>query len=442
MIDIYSPFVVGVAEHAHESGPPAVEMMKECFRIHGIPAGGQPCVHHCAARRPGRPARYWLIVEALDSSPGNGARRSVMSNSVVTDLGSNFVGSPGTASWHACTQVPTAAPDDLVSQTLDGMRGRRFDTAAAVAVLDNDRFVGVANIERMFAAPKGARVRDVMDSAPPVVAPDTDQEHAAWQAVQRSTRPGRRRREGRFRGLIAPQQLLSVLLQEHDEDMARFGGFLHSVESTRATSLENVARRLWHRMPWLLVGLLGAMVSAGLMAAFEAQLDANLAVAYFVPGIVYLADAVGTQTETLAIRGLVEIPRFTRRAYSRMARPSAPLWVENATRPAGGNTGEKVAFSSTLGSAFSSPMQLGPIMRAPASRTIVRSSASRARPSTPVSEKPALMTTSALTCFTMASWTTAETLAAGTAITARSMSPGTLVSRGYAVRPCSAVTSG
>ena len=131
------------------------------------------------------------------------------------------------------------------------------------------------------------------------------------------------------------------------------------------------------------------------------------------------------------------MPRFTRRAYSRMARPSAPLCVENATRPAGGNTGENVAFSSTLGSAFSSPMQLGPIMRMPASRTIVRSSASRARPSTPVSEKPALMTTSALTCFAIASWTTADTLAAGTAITARSMSPGTSVSRGYAGRPCS-----
>lgn len=122
--------------------------------------------------------------------------------------------------------------------------------------------------------------------------------------------------DGRFRGLIAPQQLLTVLLQEHDEDLARLGGFLHSAESTRATSLESVARRLWHRMPWLLVGLLGAMVSAGLMKAFEAQLDANLAVAYFVPAIVYLADAVGTQTETLAIRGLsvgVGIRRITGR---------------------------------------------------------------------------------------------------------------------------------
>ena len=144
-----------------------------------------------------------------------------------------------------------------------------------------------------------------MDPAPPW-----------WHPTRiRSTPPGKRCSdgepglavvdgEGRFRGLIAPQQLLTVLLDEHDEDMARLGGFLHSVESARATTVESVARRLWHRMPWLVVGLIGAMVSAGLMSAFEAQLDANLAVAYFVPGIVYLADAVGTQTETLAIRGL------------------------------------------------------------------------------------------------------------------------------------------
>ena len=79
-----------------------------------------------------------------------------MSDSVVTDLGSNFVGSPGTASWHACTRVPTAAPDDLVSETLDGMRGKHFDSAVAVAVLDNDRLVSVATIERMFDSPEDA----------------------------------------------------------------------------------------------------------------------------------------------------------------------------------------------------------------------------------------------------------------------------------------------
>ena len=42
---------------------------------------------------------------------------------------------------------------------------------------------------------------------------------------------------------------------------------------------------------------------------FEAQLRAQLILFFFVPGIVYLADVVGTQTEALAIRGLsVGIP--------------------------------------------------------------------------------------------------------------------------------------
>jgi magnesium transporter len=157
------------------------------------------------------------------------------------------------------------------------MRGKHFESAVAVAVLDGDRLVGVAGIERMLAAPESATLRDVMD---PSLAADTDQEHAAWQAVHHDEAGlAVVDDDGRFRGLIAPQQLLTVLLQEHDEDLARLGGFLHSVESARATSLENVARRLWHRMPWLVVGLIGAMVSAGLMAAFEAQLSANLAVA-------------------------------------------------------------------------------------------------------------------------------------------------------------------
>jgi len=108
-----------------------------------------------------------------------------MSDSVVTDLGSNFVGSPDTALWHACTRVPTAAPDDLVSETLDGMRGNHYESAAAVAVLENNRLLGVATIERMFDTPDGATLRDVMDAEAPVVAPETDQEHAARQAVHR-----------------------------------------------------------------------------------------------------------------------------------------------------------------------------------------------------------------------------------------------------------------
>jgi len=86
--------------------------------------------------------------------------------------------------------------------------------------------------------------------------------------------------------------------------MVRLGGFLRSASSAQTTTVEPVHRRLWHRLPWLGVGLIGALLAAGIVGNFEADLAANVLIAFFVPGVVYLADAIGTQTEALVIRGL------------------------------------------------------------------------------------------------------------------------------------------
>ena len=119
--------------------------------------------------------------------------------------------------------------------------------------------------------------------------------------------------DGMFLGLIAPQRMLSVLMQEHEEDLSRFSGLLATGNTARIASEERVARRLAHRLPWLAIGLLGAMMSAWLVGSSEEQLARTVQLAFFLPAIVYMADAVGTQTETLAVRGLsvgVPIRRF------------------------------------------------------------------------------------------------------------------------------------
>ena len=41
-----------------------------------------------------------------------------------------------------------------------------------------------------------------------------------------------------------------------------------------------------------------------MMVGFENALSANIAIAFFIPALVYLADAVGTQTEAVVVRGL------------------------------------------------------------------------------------------------------------------------------------------
>ena len=110
--------------------------------------------------------------------------------------------------------------------------------------------------------------------------------------------------DGRFVGLIPPVRMLVVLLEEHDEDVSRLAGVLHERSQTRQVSFESVPRRFWHRLPWLLVGLAGALVAAGIVGSFEQELSETAMLAFFLPGVVYMADAVGTQTEALVIRGL------------------------------------------------------------------------------------------------------------------------------------------
>ncbi|WP_245563599.1 magnesium transporter [Longispora albida] len=223
----------------------------------------------------------------------------------------------GTAAQHAARDVPVAAPADRADVVLAGMTGQRYDSAAVIAVCMDGRLDGVVTIERLLAASPDTPMAEIMDADPPVVAPGTDQEHAAQAAVQHGE-PGLVvvDAEGRFQGLIPPQRLLAVLLAEHDEDMARLGGYLRSTAEARGASEESVPRRLWHRLPWLLLGLAGAIVAAGIVGAFEEQLQRQVLIAFFLPGVVYLADAVGVQTVTLAVRGLsigVGIRRIVRR---------------------------------------------------------------------------------------------------------------------------------
>ena len=110
--------------------------------------------------------------------------------------------------------------------------------------------------------------------------------------------------DGRFVGLLPPARAAIVLEREHEEDLARLGGFLARSSQARTAAEESVRRRLWHRLPWLALGLAGAMASAGIVASFEEELSRQVLLAFFIPAIVYMADAVGTQTEAVVIRGI------------------------------------------------------------------------------------------------------------------------------------------
>jgi len=63
-------------------------------------------------------------------------------------------------------------------------------------------------------------------------------------------------------------------------------------------------RLLGLRLPSLMIGLLLGIVLSFFASRFEAVLTKNIAVAFFIPFIVYMADAVGTQTQNIYSRDL------------------------------------------------------------------------------------------------------------------------------------------
>lgn len=77
-----------------------------------------------------------------------------------------------------------------------------------------------------------------------------------------------------------------------------------SIPSITDDSTEPVGHLLRHRLPWLSLGLIGGIFVSIVVSKYERILQADVRLAFFIPLIVYLSDAVGTQTETIFVRHL------------------------------------------------------------------------------------------------------------------------------------------
>jgi magnesium transporter len=70
------------------------------------------------------------------------------------------------------------------------------------------------------------------------------------------------------------------------------------------TANESVEHLIERRLPWIFLGLFGGLLTTLVVSKYQAILEADLRLAFFIPIIVYISDAVGTQTETIYIRTL------------------------------------------------------------------------------------------------------------------------------------------
>ena len=108
-----------------------------------------------------------------------------------------------------------------------------------------------------------------------------------------------------FLGVVPSDIILEILHSEDVEDILRFAGIskYNSFADKILQASPFVLTKI--RLPWLILGLFGGILAAQIVQFFESSLRTHFVLAAFIPLIVYMADAVGTQTETLFIRSLV-----------------------------------------------------------------------------------------------------------------------------------------
>ncbi|MGH6720228.1 MAG: magnesium transporter [Alphaproteobacteria bacterium] len=216
-----------------------------------------------------------------------------------------------TARDHLAEPVPKARASDTVGAVLQALRGMRFASAEAVYLTDAEgRYEGLVPMAALLAAGTNLALGTLARRDAPAVTPDTDQEHVAALAndYRLSAVPVVDDRGGLL-GVVPPEALIEVLHREHVEDLHRLAGIVLGARDARRAIEDPPLRRVRRRVPWLLVGLAGSVVATALVARFEAVLKDSVALAFFIPAIVYLADAIGTQTETVAVRGLSVVHR-------------------------------------------------------------------------------------------------------------------------------------
>ncbi len=205
--------------------------------------------------------------------------------------------------------VPIAREGQTIGQIHDllASNAKDFKSINYVYVVDADsKLIGVLSIRDLFVKMREAKVGDVCKRSPLVsIHPESHQERAAYLALRHNIKaiPVVDKNHV-FLGEITADSILSILHKEMHEDSLKRAGIRHP-DALHGTVLTlSLFSSFRHRIPWLLLGLIGGLLAAKIIGFFEATLEENLVLAAFLPLIVYMSSAVGLQMQTYIIRDL------------------------------------------------------------------------------------------------------------------------------------------
>lgn len=200
------------------------------------------------------------------------------------------------------TEFVAVPPFWTVGQTIDYMRDDTDlpDRFSEIFVIDPTfKLLGAIGLDQVLRAKRAVKVEEIMHETRHAIPATMDQEEAAREFEQYDLLSAAVVDENeRLVGVLTIDDVVDVIQQEAEEDLLRMGGVGDEELS------DTVAATSRSRVPWLLVNLCTAFLSASVISLFGATIEEMVALAALMPIVASLGGNAGTQTMTVTVRAL------------------------------------------------------------------------------------------------------------------------------------------
>jgi magnesium transporter len=200
-------------------------------------------------------------------------------------------------------EVVVAPEHWTVGETIDHLREAEAlpDQFYHVILVDpRMRPLGYVTLGRMLSARRDVRLKDITeDSFRTVEATEEEADIAyifnQYHLISCPVVDA----NGRLVGVITIDDAMNVLDEEHEEDMLLLAGV-----GEEASVLDGPFATVRQRLPWLVVNLFTASISAFVISQFEATIVTIVALAALMPIVASTGGVAGTQSLAVAVRAL------------------------------------------------------------------------------------------------------------------------------------------
>lgn len=193
--------------------------------------------------------------------------------------------------------------ETTVAEAVDHLRrkAREVEMISYLYVIDRSgHLLGVVTLRQLLLADPKATLGAIRNSALVKVGTETDQEEVAELAARYDLLAiPVTDVDNKLVGIVTVDDILDVFKDEATEDFFKMAGTSHDelYYEERAFKVAGI------RLPWLLVNLVGLLLAGYATQNFERAFDAAILIGA-IPVIMGMAGNIGSQTSTIAVRGL------------------------------------------------------------------------------------------------------------------------------------------